>query len=321
MRLFLTAGLGVLGIFANSNVSWWHTSRQTFAGSLDRAVQLGTDWIVSRPERENTALLYMISDMADLSGDLRLRRIGTNFLTDPFAPADDVWRRMLAPSAKVRRPARWQLDSLQDYQRWFVYAIAPHEVELTDAERTAMFAPDRFVWGSRTHQLFALILYRSRADNSLAVTELVNHLCEKIAFEEQWDIRVTDLYLQRMAFILAAGRSDLIRPRWVERAIASQEEDGGWVSSWYGWGPGLFAFSFRPRVPNSHTTIQGVWLLYMLKYRYPEWIQRNYPDTPSKTAMTLELLPLMRTSASNRTASLSSATAFSRRPRASSARP
>jgi hypothetical protein len=286
IRLLLAAGLGVLGILANNNVSWWPTSRQTFAGRLDRAVQLGTDWVVTRPERENTLLLYMIADMADLSGDLRLRRIAANFLTDPFVPSDYLWRRMLDPTAKVRRPARRQLDSIEDYQRWSVYAIAPHEVELTDAERTAMFAPDRFVWGSRTHQLFALILYRSRTENSPAVTELINHLCEKIAFEEHWDIRVTDLYLQRMAFILAAGRSDLIKHRWVERAIASQKTDGGWVSSWYGSGPGLFAFSFRPRVPSSHTTIQGVWLLYMLKYRYPEWIQRNYPLTPSKTAMT-----------------------------------
>jgi hypothetical protein len=218
----------------------------------------------------------MIDDMADLSGDLRLRRIGANFLTDPLVPTHYFWRRMLDPTAKVQRPTRRQLDSLPEYQRWFVYAMAPHEVELTDAEKTAMFAPDRFVWGSRTHQLFALILYRSRGENSPAVTDLINHLCEKIALEQHWDVRVTDLYLQRMAFILAAERPDLIKRRWVERAIASQKHDGGWVYSWYGWGPRLLTFSFRPTVPNAHTTIQGVWLLSMLKYRYPEWIERNY---------------------------------------------
>ena len=277
MRLLFAAGFGVLGLLANNNVSWWGTSVQTFAGRLDRAVQRGTDWVVAQPERDNSVLLYMIADMADLSGDLRLRRIGANFLSDPVAPSGYFWRRMLNPTAKVQRPTRLQLDTLPEYQRWFVYAIAPHEVELTDAERTAMFARDRFTWGTRTHQLFSLILYRSRAENSPAVTELINHLCEKVALEQHWDIRVTDLYLQRMAFILAAGRSDLIKRRWVERAIASQENDGGWVYSWHGWGPRLFAFSFRPAVSNSHTTIQGVWLLYMLKYRYPEWIQRNYP--------------------------------------------
>jgi hypothetical protein len=87
---------------------------------------------------------------------------------------------------------------------------------------------------------------------------------------------VTDLYLQRIAFILAAGRSDLVKRRWVERAIASQTEDGGWVASWHGWGPGLFAVRFSPEAPNSHTTVQGAWILYQLKYRYPAWIERNY---------------------------------------------
>jgi hypothetical protein len=141
-----------------------------------------------------------------------------------------------------------------------------------------MFAPDRFMWGSRTHQLFSLILYRNRAENSARVNDLVNHLCEKIAMEARWDVRVTDLYLQRIAFVLAAGRPDLIKRRWVERAIAGQTATGGWVSSWYGWGPGLIAFSFRGQVPNSHTTVQGAWILYMLKYRYPDWIELNYRE-------------------------------------------
>jgi len=121
-----------------------------------------------------------------------------------------------------------------------------------------MLEPDRFVWGSRTHQLFALILYRRRVGGTPAVTDLMDHLCAKIAVEENWDVRVTDLYLQRMAFILAAGRPDLIKRRWVERAIASQQPDGGWIASWHGWGPGLFAFNTRREASNSHTTIQGV---------------------------------------------------------------
>jgi hypothetical protein len=86
-----------------------------------------------------------------------------------------------------------------------------------------------------------------------------------------------------MAFVLAAGRPDLIRRRWVERAIASQHADGGWIASWYGWGPGLFAFSHRPMVPNSHTTVQGVWALSMLKYRYPDWLRRVAPIVPERT--------------------------------------
>jgi hypothetical protein len=272
LRLFLAAEIGVLGIVTNNNVSWSRTSAQSLAERIDRAARLGTDWVVTQPDKGNSALFYMVADMADLSGDPRLHRIVRNASTDPSASSDEIWRRLLDPTAKVRRPSRQQLDALQDYQRWLAYAIAPQEVDLTDSERAALFAPDRFAWGSRTHQLFALIVYRNRVENSAAVTALVNHLCEKIALEEGWDIRVTDLYLQRLALIVAAGRPDLLKRRWVERAIAHQRPDGGWVSSWYGWGPGLLVFDVRAKAPNIHTTIQGLWLLYMLKYRYPEWV-------------------------------------------------
>ena len=270
--LLLVAAAGLLGMFVNHNVGWWPRSRRRLEAKLNRALQLGTEWMITRPERDNVALLFMIADMANLSGDPRLQRIVRSYLDDPLLDSENIWRRLLDPTTTVKPPTRQQFDAYQDYQRWFLYAVAPQEVDLTAEDRADMFAPDRFVWGSRTHQLFALILHQSRQP-SPAVTNLINHLCERIALEAHWDIRVTDLYLQRLALVLAAGRPDLIKRRWVERAIASQKQDGGWVASWYGWGPRLFEFSGRPRVPNSHTTVQGVWLLYMLRFRYPEWME------------------------------------------------
>ena len=249
------------------------SSCHAFAEGLDRAVRLGTEWILAVPERENCILAYMIADMASMSGDQRLHQIVEEFLANPRLPSDNVWRRVLDPTAKVRGPTQQQLARLQDYHRWFVYAIASDEVRMPTSERTALFAPDRFVWGSRTHQLFALLLYRNRVERGPSIDALINHLCEKIAREAKWDIRITDLYLQRIAFLLAAGRPNLVKRRWIERVIVGQAANGGWVSSWHGWGPGLFAFTLRKRSPNAHTTVQGVWILYMLKYRYPMWIE------------------------------------------------
>jgi hypothetical protein len=273
--LFLTV-ISALAVFANQNFSWKTTSRETFLEELDQARRKASDWMVTSPEGENPVLLYMISDMAKLSGDSRLRNVVERFLLDPRIRTDEVWRRMVDPSSKVRVPDAAEMAALQDYQRWLLYAVARPEVTLVDSDRAAMFAPDRFIWGSRTHQLLSLVLYRSRGEDSPTVNGLVNQLCEKTAAEALWDARVTDLYLQRIAVVLAAGRPDLIRRRWVERVIASQTESGGWTPSWYGWGPGILAFDLRGRTPNSHSTVQGAWILYMLKYRFPDWIQRNY---------------------------------------------
>jgi len=279
VALLFTAGAGLLLALINNNVTWRPATHQAFLAQLDHSLNLGTAWTLKETEDTNSALVYMIGDMADISRDRRLRKIVEGYLANPYH-ANSIWTRMLDPARQVTPPTRQQLERYQDYQRWFLYAVAPREVELTASERADMFEPDRYVWGSRTHQLLALILYRNRVDNSPAIQALINHLCEKIANEANWDIRVTDLYLQRLAFLFAAGRPDLVKSRWVERAMACQKQDGGWVGSWCGWGPRVFEFHAHP-APDSHATTQAVWLLYMLKYRYPGWIEQHYPSSGS----------------------------------------
>ena len=274
VSLLLLSGVGVAAALLNNNISFLPASRAAFGAEVEGGVQAGTDWIVAHPDEDNPALLYMIADMADLSGDHRLRQIVDRYMHNPFTGSHTVWRRLVDRTAHVLPPSRRELDSYEGYQRWIAHAVA--QVPLSETERADMFAPDRFMWGSRTHQLFALILYRERGNHSPAVDDLINHLCEKIAREARWDVRVTDLYLQRIAFILAAGRPDLIKRRWVERAMASQKHDGGWIASWYGWGPRLFEYSFRQPGTNSHTTVQAVWTLYLLKYRFPTWIEQTF---------------------------------------------
>ena len=99
---------------------------------------------------------------------------------------------------------------------------------------------------------------------------------ERIAREAAVDFRVTDLYLQRLAFLVAAGRPDLVRPRWVERAFAAQQSDGGWLQDWHGWSRTPYRYSLAEESPTAHATAEGMWLACMLKYRYPDWIEQNY---------------------------------------------
>ena len=276
--LLCVAAAGSALLFLNNNVSVSNLSRQGFTSQLERATERGTNWVDAHTVAitRNAALVYMVVDMAAMSGDIRLRRLVDSYLKDPFLPAN-VWRRMVDEKAEIRPPSRAELDSWAEYQRWMAYGIAPSLVHLADNERADLFSPDKYIWGKRTHQLMALILYRTHGESSQAVHDLINHLCEGIAFEANWDIRLTDLYLQRIAFLLRAGRPDLLKRRWVERILAAQEEDGGWKESWYWWGPGLFTFKVNDRWPTDHATVQGMWIVYMLKYRYPDWAEKRYP--------------------------------------------
>jgi hypothetical protein len=139
-----------------------------------------------------------------------------------------------------------------------------------------MFSPDKFRTGRATHQLLALYLYRKFNGNTPELERIMDRIENRIAAEAAFDFRVTDLYLQRIAFLLAAGRPDLVKPRWVERALNAQQSDGGWYYNWYGWGPHPFTYTFSDDQSVAHSTAQGIWLTHMLKYRYPEWIDKHY---------------------------------------------
>lgn len=261
------------GLALYNNVTLRPASPEEFAGQIERALTRSTHWVDQRRyqiavTRPNTALLHMLDDMADMSAAPIPRRIVESFLR---RPSTSLWQRMVDENAAFVPPPDSEIARYQDYQRWLLHALAPSAVPLTDADRAAMFDRDEHVWGSLTHQLFALYIYRQHQGASQELDSLINRLCERIAAEAVWDFRVTDLYVQRIAFLLAAGRPDLVRQRWVERALAHQEVDGGWSPAWHGWGPDLFRFTLHRRPPDAHATVQGMWIVYMLTYRYPAW--------------------------------------------------
>ena len=137
-----------------------------------------------------------------------------------------------------------------------------------------MFSPTKYYWGRRQHQLLALVMYRDFNGGNEELNNTLNYLSEKVSRDAHFDFRVSDSYIQRTAFVLAAGRPDLIRRRWVERILDNQNPDGSWNYCWYGWCRGIFEFGMRGY--PAHTTVQAAWALYMLKYRYPAWIKEHY---------------------------------------------
>ena len=164
-----------------------------------------------------------------------------------------------------------------EYQRWIAFALAPKEYPLSEEDNASFVSPTRHHRVDLTHQLLALLILRDRGQVNDNHDELIDTLCDRIASECAWDFRVTDLYLQRVAFLLAAERDDLIKRRWVERILANQQPNGGFLKSWYGLGPGRFEVRFGKAATTRHATVQGVWILVMLKNRFPGWMDTNFP--------------------------------------------
>jgi hypothetical protein len=220
--------------------------------------------------------MYMISDMTRMSGDPRLQKMLQDYaayLAFPSRPLDPVWWRLLDRSHSLPKISNRRMRSENFEARWDAYAVAPNNVDLPVAERGYMFSPTKYYWGARHHQLFSLIMYRDFNGGNPELNQTMNYLAEKIARDQHYDFRVSDTYMQRIAFVLGAQRPDLIRSRWVERMLDNQQPDGSWKYCWYGWCRGIFEFGLTN---PGHPTVQAAWALTMLKYRYPQWAEEHY---------------------------------------------
>lgn len=275
----LLAAIAVL----NNNYSLHQPSRAEFNAQLDRAIETSTQWIVqNRYNWGNPPLMFMVGDMAGMSGDPRLQKYVQDYLASPRVhipgnPASWYWAHWAYSPEPVPLIPRFQIPYLSWQDRWFSYASAPDKVEITEADHADLFSKTKYHWGTRLHlQFVALDMYLHFNGPSTELNAVINPVAEDVAREAYWDFRVNDAYYQRDALLLAAGRPDLIRSRWIERILDAQRPDGTWQMCWYGiWCRGVVEFSTHED-DYGHSTIQAAWALYQLKYRYSDWIAKHY---------------------------------------------
>ncbi len=273
--------LGAIGVW-NNNHFLSKPSRAQFNTQLDRSIESSTNWIVQHPDiYGNPPLMFMVGDMATMSGDPRLKKFVDGYLVSdrvkiPGRPITWYYAHWADPSVPLPVLFGPQVARLGWQDSWFAYATAPGKVELSSADRANMFSPDKYSWGVRLHlQLIALDIYLHFNGPSPQLDAALNPVTAGVARDAYYDFRVSDSYMQRSSYLLAAAKPDLIQSRWIDRIMSNQQSDGAWNYCWYGWCRGIFEFRFGT-VDQGHSTVQGAWALYMLKYRYPEWIAKNY---------------------------------------------
>jgi hypothetical protein len=269
----------------NNNHSFHDPSRAEFTAQLDRAIETSTQWIVQHPEVQgNPPLMFMVGDMAEMSGDPRLKEFVEIYLASPRVkvpgqPWTWYWAHWADPSVPLPTLTPEMMPYMGWQNRWFTYGTAPDKVQLTAEDKANLFSPTKYSWGIRLHfQLIALDIYRHYNGDSPQLEATLIPVTNGVANDAYWDFRVSDSYYQRAATLLAAGRPDLVKKRWIERILDAQSPDGTWGYCWFGWCRGVFEFSLSPaKYGYDHSTVQAAWALYQLKYRYPNWIEQRFP--------------------------------------------
>ena len=269
--------VAIVGAFAvyycQNNVSLMTDGR--FARRLDEAIIEATEWVRAHQDEitanRNLALIMMLQDCHALQPEPLFNRVVERVLAE--LEIDDNWRSVLQPDRVVnlrRLNERIPLEPLDN--RWMLYAIAPRLAELTDEDMTGLYDPERWTGRKLTHQLIALTKLQQGSAASQSTEALIDRLCVRLTGQLRWNVAVVDLYIQKVAFVLWAGHGEMVNRRWVERVINKQDSDGGWNDRWCRVlrSRRKPVFDFADPTSDEHATIQALWLLYQVKYRYPE---------------------------------------------------
>jgi hypothetical protein len=286
LRFFLLACLAlflfVVALILNNNLAVRSPSKAQFASELDRGVATSTQWM-SEHRKEvmgNPPLMHMVGDMAAMSNQPAMQQIVSDYVSGKLTKREGrkiTWYYARMADGVTEVPVMTVLDlaGVNWQDRLDAFGVAPHKVELAIQERADLFSPSKFHWGTRLHQLIALDVYRRFNGPTPELEAVINPVSEAVALEAIFDFRVNDMYLQRIWALFGAGRPDLVRKKWVLQLLAYQHPDGTWPSCWYGWCRGAFDFSLGPGDP-AHVSVQGAYALYLIKYRYPQWIDENF---------------------------------------------
>jgi len=184
------------------------------------------------------------------SGEMLARiQAATNGGNTSLAQRLRSWRRLFDPLYQLP-PADYA--ALTGIDAMTLAAVHCHQFPIDDADLLSWSGFENQGSYGTTHVLLALLW---AIDNDCAMPSSYNPalldetIADVYAIASAGGATLTDLRLEAMTFLAAAGRHDLIQASWVDLVLNAQQPNGGWLAA-----PGEFN-------TNDHTTVLGLWLL------------------------------------------------------------
>lgn len=253
---------------------------------IKESLDLGISWLENNRDKleagGNPMLWWMVKESAALSHNAALEKLfleyRTRYLdTNPISP----WTYLFSPDARVPLYAA-ELEGFPDYNVFFFYGLSCSgdlaQVDIIKQQLAADFCDTHHLISPAcvTHQLMGVRFMQRRHCDSALAGELVGVLQDRIVTQLTWDVRVVDVYLQRVLMLVDSGAGSRVKPIWISRILDAQGKDGGW-SGFHALipvGPEL-AVGFSGAVvglgkgrANFHATAQGVLLMSLLLSQY-----------------------------------------------------
>lgn len=264
--------------YANNKAADW-PDQQSLQTSFYKSVQWLSANYPKIQDQHNPALWWMIKETSDINNNKTLAHIFQIYKAEYLdANPTNIWTPYFRKFYRPLVPDISAFDDYSPYQTFFVYALScnkqleqePIIQEQLEADFCGMhYLSPRCV----TRQLMAVRLMQDRyCGDDQQLAELSKALQNTIIDELIYDFRVTDSYLQRVLMLAESRNFAAIKPVWIQRILAAQNDDGGWDDAYpvlslsdtkvLGWSsamPGLLSTK-----SNFHATAQGIWLMALL---------------------------------------------------------
>ncbi|NCQ34273.1 hypothetical protein GW813_04165 [bacterium] len=264
---------------------WWNNravpapDEAALVASLERRIawlDTGAGEILREP---NPMLWWMVREAARRTDDSRLSQLFARYEGQYLTHGGNMWAHLFDEGSTA--PIRYmEVERLPYYNQYFLYALpcdkllgAQELIRRQDQPDFCDHGRYRFMPACVTHQLVGLrFLQHRQCGDQAAVRSAIAQLQRKLEGQLTWDVRVVDVYIQRVLMLAESGAAERIKPIWLRRVLDAQMSDGGWS----GTRPIVAAGLATPlcftqsgvafTVPRStfHATAQGVLLTSLL---------------------------------------------------------
>lgn len=250
---------------------------------LEKSVQ----WLLRNQteilSQNNPMLWWMLYETHKISHDVRISDLLEKYSQSNRQIMKSAWAPLF-DGQKHRYLDSYSVHGLPYYKQHFIYALncaadIEDELPVVTQQNNASFCHQNAYFyrpACITHQLMGINFLLTKNCNFLPnINEVSLSLQQDIVNQLTWDIRVVDVYLQRVLMLLITGAESSVKPIWIQNVLEHQLNDGGWGGfvSFTRWSDSKsLGFSGRgistgQEKSDFHATAQGVYILtYLLSH-------------------------------------------------------
>jgi len=247
---------------------------------LERSVQ----WLLNNEtallQQANPMLWWMLYEADALSHDDRISELLARYKQTYPRIQQGVWGPLFGAAPRSYLDA-YSVNGLPYYNQHFIYALncaadIASEIHVVEQQNQADFCHQPgYIYrpACTTHQLMGInFLSTKHCDLLPNISAVTRSLQSDIKLQLILDIRVVDVYLQRVLMLLITGASNEVKPVWIQQVIDHQLADGGWgdfvslvpISDEKSLGFSSKVISIGKEKSSFHATAQGVLILSKL---------------------------------------------------------